>query len=42
MGFCFLFHDKSEWEVPIYLVISNKLRRQLSWYIDTVNIMFTL
>ena len=35
-----LSHDKSEWKVLLYVVISNKLCRQLCWYIDSMNIVF--
>ena len=38
----FLFHDKSEWRVLLYIVICDKIHRQFRQYIDTMNIMFTL
>ena len=34
-------HDKSEWKVLLYVVVCNKLHRQLCWYIDSMNIVFT-
>jgi hypothetical protein len=37
---CFCYaHDKSEWRVLLYIVISNTVHRQLCWYIDTMNIV---
>jgi len=42
LDFFFLFHDKSELRVPIYVVISDKIHRQFRLYIGTMNIMFTL
>jgi len=32
----------SKWRVPVYIVISIKVHRQLRWDIDTVNIVFTV
>ena len=37
----FFFYAESEWRVPMYIVISNKVHKQLRWYIYTVNIVFT-
>ena len=37
----FLAHDKSEWRVLLYIVICNKIHRQLCLYIYTMNIVFT-
>jgi hypothetical protein len=34
-------HDKSEWRVLLYIIISNILHRQLRWYIDLLNIVLT-
>jgi len=34
-------YDNSEWRVLLYIVISNKVHRQLFWYFDSVNIVFT-
>jgi hypothetical protein len=38
---CFVSHGKSEWKVLLFIVISNKICRQLCWYIGSVNIVFT-
>ena len=39
--FCQAF-DESEWRGLLYIVICNKLHRELCRYIDTMNILFTL
>ena len=31
----------SDWRVLLYIVISSKVHRQLCWYIELVNIVFT-
>jgi hypothetical protein len=36
----FCAHDESEWKVRLY--ICNKVHVQLCWYIDSLNIVFTL
>jgi hypothetical protein len=38
--FLYLFRDKSEWRVPMFIVISNKVHRQLHWHSDTMNFSF--
>jgi len=39
---CFCWgHGKSGWRFVLYIVICNKVHRQLRWYIDTLNIVFT-
>ena len=40
---CLCYADgKSEWRVLLYIVMCNRVHRQLCWYIDTVNIVFKL
>ena len=41
MGLFCWGHIKSVWSVVLYIVICNKIRRQLYWDIDSVNIVFT-
>ena len=41
LGYFWLAFDKREWRVLLYIVISNKVHRQIYLYIDTMNIVFT-
>jgi hypothetical protein len=35
-------HGKSDWRILLYIIISGKVHRQLCWYIESVNIVFTV
>jgi len=41
MGCFCLGNDKRKWRVLLYIVISNKVHRQIYLYVDTMNIVFT-